>query len=184
MHQADGWLRRGGGNRLLVGAAIVMVPALAAGAPRDRSRYLSPDELRPGMKGVGRTVMSGTQIDTFELEVISVMHNAYYAKQDMVLIRCSGLNLEHSGIIGGMSGSPCYIRDESGKERLFGAVAFGWTFNKDPICGVQPITQMMDIPEIWSPDKRVRASTDEAPGGAEAARPATGPAIPLGQWIA
>jgi len=184
MHQADAWLRRGGGSRLLVGAAMAMVPALAAGAPLDRSRYISPDELRPGMKGVGRTVMSGTRIETFELEVISVMRNAYYAKQELVLIRCSGLNLEHSGIIGGMSGSPCYIRDESGKERLFGAVAFGWTFTKDPICGVQPITQMIDIPEVRSPDKRAQATADVPPAGANASRPPAGPAIPLDQWIA
>ncbi len=153
MQRTEGWRRLIGPMAMLTGMATVATPAPAR-AEIDRSRYISPDEIRPGMKGFGRTVMAGTTIETFELEVISVMRNAYYAKQDVILIRCSGLNLEHSGVVGGMSGSPCYIREEqTGKERLFGAVAFGWSFGKDPICGVQPITQMADIPEIRRPDK-------------------------------
>lgn len=123
-------------------------------AELDRSRYMAPNELRPGMKGFGRTVMSGTRIDTFEFEVVSVMTNAYYPKQDVILVRCSGLNLEHSGIIGGMSGSPCYITDEQGNDRMIGAVAYGWQFNKDPLCGVQPITQMLEIAKVRDPARR------------------------------
>lgn len=139
-------------------------------AELDRTRYMAPNELRPGMKGFGRTVMSGTRVDTFQFEVISVMSNAYYPKQDVILVRCSGLNLEHSGIIGGMSGSPCYIKDDNGHDRMIGAVAYGWQFNKDPLCGVQPITQMLDVAKIRDPSRRpatrpssmVEASGDNA----------------------
>jgi hypothetical protein len=130
---------------------LVLVWVLPAWGEVDHTRYMSPDELRPGMKGYGRTVMSGTKIEKFDVEVIAVMRNAYYAKQDVILVRCAGLNLEHSGIIGGMSGSPCYIRDDQGKERMIGAVAYGWQFNKDPICGVQPITQMLPISDVRDP---------------------------------
>lgn len=132
-------------------ATLAWAP-VAVSADFDRSKYISPDEVRPGMKGYGRTVMSGAKIETFQIEVIGVMRNAYYPKQDIVLVRCSGLNLEHSGIIGGMSGSPCYIVDEgSGQGRMLGAVAYGWTFNKDPVCGVQPIVQMLPISEVREP---------------------------------
>ncbi len=135
---------------VLTGAALLCGWGVAR-ADYDRTRYMGPEELRPGMRGFGRTVMSGAKIETFQVEVIAVMRNAYYARQDVILVRCSGLNLEHSGIIGGMSGSPCYIHDDQGRDRLIGAVAYGWTFNKDPICGVQPITQMLPIPEVRAP---------------------------------
>src|SRR5687768_9045828 len=148
--------RIGKDSRSGFGWKWVGLMVLAWGLPAwgaDNARYMSPDELRPGMKGYGRTVMSGSKIERFEVEVISVMRNAYYAKQDVILVRCSGLNLEHSGIIGGMSGSPCFIRDDQGRERMIGAVAYGWTFNKDPICGVQPITQMLSISEVRDPSQ-------------------------------
>ena len=98
------------------------------------------------MQGFGRPSCPAAKIEPSRSKSSVLMHNAYYAQQDVILVRCSGLNLEHSGIIGGMSGSPCYIHDDDGKDRMIGAVAYGWTFNKDPICGVQPITQMLPIP--------------------------------------
>lgn len=157
--------------------------AAAAGVTEiDRSRYMSPDEVRAGMKGVGRTVMSGTRIDTFNFEVVGVMRNAYYAQQDVILVRCSGLNLEHSGIIAGMSGSPCYVRDDSGRERMIGAVAYGWTFNKDPLCGVQPITQMLPIPDLRAP--KTQPAEEPSPATATASGGSDGTGVSLGELIA
>lgn len=170
----------------LLGAFLGLTAALPALADFDRSQYISPDEVRPGMKGFGRTVMSGSNIETFRFEVIAVMKNAFYAKQDVILVRCSGLNLEHSGIIGGMSGSPCYVEDEAtGQTRMMGAVAYGWQFNKDPICGVQPITQMLSIPNVRAPQLSAPATqpvADSGTGGPdEAAARSTG--IPVGEII-
>ncbi|GMV97619.1 MAG: hypothetical protein AMXMBFR83_19760 [Phycisphaerae bacterium] len=161
------------GPRLSIRGLTAVLWMLAAAGPAragyDPAKYISPDELRPGMKGYGRTVMSGGRIERFNVEVIAVMRNAFYAKQDVILVRCSGLNLEHTGIIGGMSGSPCYIVDEgTGAERMMGAVAYGWTFNKDPICGVQPITQMLPIPEVRMPAKPILAT--QAAAGEEPPR--------------
>lgn len=173
----------GGKNRLV--AMTILVVSILAGpvlAEVDRSLYMTTDELKPGMKGYGRTVMSGTTIETFDVEVISVMHNAFYAKQDIILIRCSGLNLEYSGIIGGMSGSPCYIRDEQGRERLIGAIAYGWTFNKDPICGVQPIAQMLDVANVRKPKPESRPSGDSQPASQASGAPRGG-GIPLEDWL-
>jgi hypothetical protein len=178
--------RRSGRIRFAVLTILILAvsfPATLLSADYDHSLYMAPSEVKPGMKGFGRTVMSGTDIQTFNVEVISVMRNAFYAKQDVILVRCSGLNLEHSGIIGGMSGSPCYIRDEQGRERMIGAVAYGWSFSKDPICGVQPITQMLEVAEVRKPkpDSRPAESSKPATGSAEA-RISGG--IPLENWIA
>src|SRR5262249_22336625 len=54
--------------------------------------------------------------------------------------RLLGEELDHTGVFQGMSGSPVYI---DGK--LLGAVAFGYQFAKDPIAGITPIQQMIEI---------------------------------------
>ncbi len=169
---------------IVLTACLIPAPAALAGTPGyDTDRYMSPDELRPGMKGYGRTVMSGSKIETFEIEVIDIMRNAYYARQDVILVRCSGLKLEHSGIIGGMSGSPCFIKDDTGRERMIGAIAYGWSFNKDPIAGVQPITQMLPIPSFRMPQDR--KPDEKPPSTAPATRVASGrgTGLPLGEVI-
>ena len=76
--------------------------------------------------------------------------------RDMVLCRLKGCNLEHAGIIQGMSGSPIYIEG-----KLLGAVAFAWEFAKDPIAGITP----------FSADDPVRAvERSEDHGGIERSR--------------
>jgi len=104
------------------------------------NQCLFENDIFPGMTGYGLTVMHGVTIDKFEFKVIDVIKN-FQPDMNVILVRCSGLGLEHSGIIAGMSGSPCYI---DGK--LIGAIAYGWGFSKDPIAGVQPIRQMLGIP--------------------------------------
>ncbi len=164
---------------------LLALPLLASSALADidRSLYMTTDELRPGMKGYGKTVLSGTNIQTFNVEVISVVHNSFYAKQDVILVRCSGLNLENTGIIGGMSGSPCYIRDDQGRERMIGAVAYGWSFNKEPICGVQPIAQMLEVGDVRKPRPETQPAGSSKPTTASASARQSG-GIPLEDWIA
>ena len=103
------------------------------------------------MKGVGRTVMVGTKLEEFGAEVLGVMRDVSPGR-DMVLCRLNGCNLEHAGIIQGMSGSPIYI---DGK--LLGAVAFAWEFAKDPIAGVTPFQQMVQY--VRSNDRRIAAES-------------------------
>lgn len=120
-------------------------PAVLHAEGFDPALHLRVDQIKPGMQGFGRSVFRGTEIATFGAEVISVMKN-FDPQLDVILVRCSGQNLEHSGIIGGMSGSPVYIKiSEDEPAKLIGAVAYGWTFNKDPVCGVQPIEHMLKV---------------------------------------
>ena len=98
---------------------------------------LRPEQLSPGMKGYGLSVFKGTRPERFEVEIIGVLHNAL-PKQDMILIHMSGADLEKHKVIAGMSGSPVYI---DGK--LIGALAYGWTFENDPLAGVTPIHNMV-----------------------------------------
>lgn len=134
--------------------AIVMVlgaciPALS-NEPEPKM-YWDVKDLRPGMKGVGKTVMVGTKLEEFGAEVLGVMRDVSPGR-DMVLCRLTGCNLEHAGIIQGMSGSPIYI---DGK--LLGAVAFAWEFAKDPIAGVTPFQQMVQY--VRANDRRIAAES-------------------------
>lgn len=101
---------------------------------------MAPSELRRGMSGFGLTTFQGTEIDTFQVEVLGVLKGALGPRMDMILARLSGGPLEHTGLIRGMSGSPVYIDG-----RLIGAIAYGWYFSKDPIGGITPIAQMLEV---------------------------------------
>ena len=101
---------------------------------------MAPSELRRGMSGFGLTTFQGTEIDTFQVEVLGVLKGALGPRMDMILARLSGGPLEHTGLIRGMSGSPVYIDG-----RLIGAIAYGWYFSKDPIGGITPIAHMLEV---------------------------------------
>jgi hypothetical protein len=127
----------------------------SAGEP-DPKTYWDVKDLRPGMKGVGKTVMVGTKLEEFGAEVLGVMRDVSPGR-DMVLCRLTGCDLEHAGIIQGMSGSPIYI---DGK--LLGAVAFAWEFAKDPIAGVTPFQQMVQY--VRASDRRIAAEARDRSG--------------------
>ncbi|MEZ5400571.1 MAG: SpoIVB peptidase S55 domain-containing protein [Bryobacteraceae bacterium] len=94
-------------------------------------------DVRPGMRGTGRTIFSGSTIEEFQAEILGVLENAG-PKQSIILARLSGGPLATSGVLQGMSGSPVYI---DGK--LIGAVALGFAFSKEPIAGIRPIEEML-----------------------------------------
>src|SRR5207302_4988018 len=114
---------------------LLLLPVPANASPKPES-YWPVDDVRPGMKGVGRTVIKGTKIEVFDAEVLGVLKNTSPGR-DMVLCRLSGLNLDKTGVIAGMSGSPVYIQG-----KLLGAVAYAWPYGKEPIAGITPFCQM------------------------------------------
>ncbi len=128
------------------------------------SRHMLVSEVKPGMKGYGLSVFSGTAIERFDVEVLSILKN-FNPRHDVILIKCHGANLEHTGTIAGMSGSPIYLTDSRGRSRMIGALAYGWPLMKDPVAGVQPIQYMLEIP----------ASTDSANPGPLSHNPSASP---------
>jgi len=92
------------------------------------------------MRGYGLTVMQGTRIDTFGVEVLGWDRNGSLPGRDHILVRLSGLGLEETGIIRGMSGSPVYVEGQ-----LVGAVAYGWSFANEPIGLLTPIDEMLEL---------------------------------------
>lgn len=107
--------------------------------PPDNPQVIPMSEITEGMEGVGYTVIHGTNVEPFKVKVISVLRKMWHGS-DAILIELEGLNLEHSGTVAGMSGSPIYF---DGK--IAGALAFGWNYAKDPIAGVTPIEEMYKL---------------------------------------
>ena len=99
------------------------------------------DQIRTGMHGVAYTVFQGVKPEPMDLEVLGVLHNVNGPKGNIILIRLKGQKVEYTGVVAGMSGSPVYI---DGK--LAGALAFRiGEFSKEPIAGVTPIADMLEI---------------------------------------
>jgi hypothetical protein len=101
---------------------------------------ISPEELEPGDRGWGLSVFRGDEPERFEVEVLGVLGN-FRAGTDYILARLEGHDLERSGVVAGMSGSPVYFDD-----KLAGAVAWSWSFSQDAIAGITPIAAMREIP--------------------------------------
>ena len=93
------------------------------------------------MKGTALTVFQGVKPESMDVEVLGVMHNVNGPKGDIILVRLHGTKPEYTGVVAGMSGSPVYF---DGK--LAGALAFRiGEFSKEPIAGVTPIEEMLEI---------------------------------------
>ena len=97
------------------------------------------EDLRPGMKGIARTVFAGTEPQEFSLEILGVLPGFTGPRQSTIIAKLSGTNVDKTGVFAGMSGSPVFIDD-----RLVGAIAYSFPFSKEPICGITPIRQMID----------------------------------------
>lgn len=131
---------------VLAVAALTLTSALALSQVRP---YMDVSEIKPGMQGYGLTVFRGQTPERFNVSVIDVLRQ-FRPGQDLVLVRTEHPLMEKAVTVAGMSGSPIYLND-----RLIGAYAYGWTFGKEPIAGVTPISNMLAEltrpidPKIW-----------------------------------
>lgn len=125
--------------KTLLSACLLCTAILSAQAPAT----MPVQDIRPGMKGQGRTVFKGGRIEKFDFEVLGVNRNGggplMAPGHSLILVKASGGPLAETGIIAGMSGSPCYI---DGK--LVGALSIGFPFEKEPIGGITPIEDMLE----------------------------------------
>ncbi len=138
----------------LVAAATPAVPILPV------------DALEPGQKATVKTVFEGHRIESFDAEIVGVLRGGR-AEGDMILARATSERVIRSGIAQGMSGSPVYV---DGK--LVGALSSGWTFSREPLFGVTPITEMLRVLDLPTGPETGSAgpSAVDAPGLARGVR--------------
>ncbi|MGF1449975.1 MAG: hypothetical protein ACFB20_11220 [Opitutales bacterium] len=124
---------------LLTGSLAADSESFSAG----ESALMPLSEVERGMRGEWRTVVSGTEVETFELEVLGVMENFIGPRRSVIICKAITPSQITSGPVSGMSGSPVYIEG-----RLVGAYAYGYTWPKEQaIIGVTPIDQMLEVLE-------------------------------------
>lgn len=162
------------GLLLLISSSLI-VPAqvrLQTTSTANNGTALFPlEDLKPGMKGVARTVFSGSEPQEFNLEILGVLNGYTGPRQSTIIAKLSGTNVDRTGVFAGMSGSPVFIDN-----KLVGAIAYSFPFSKEPICGITPIKQMIDIFEQG--DKKPRATEARAVSFSSLARADWKPALP------
>jgi hypothetical protein len=162
---------------LTVGAAlaVLLYPGLlpaqtdAAGGPPSGGGFFPLSEVHRGLTGTAWTVFTGNKPEPMEVEILGVLRGARGPGHDMILAQLHGAKPEYTGMVAGMSGSPVYIGD-----RLLGSLSYRiGQFSKDPIAGITPIEQMLEVRDL----------PIDSGGAAEAAstnRNAAAPASPAG----
>ena len=146
--------KRSAGWIACLGLAMTLSWAVSAQEEGEASAVptIGIDEVSRGQKGFGLSVFAGTQPERFEVEVLGVLRNST-AELSYILARLSGQDLERSGVIAGMSGSPVYF-----DRRLAGAVAFSYQFGLDAIAGITPIDAMRQLSDLpAAPGRQVSA---------------------------
>jgi hypothetical protein len=161
-------------GRAFLAAVVLCLPASLTAIQNSKSVETIPvSQIHAGMRGVAYTVFQGTQPEAMEVEVLGVLRNANGPKGDVILIRLGGAKAEYTGVVAGMSGSPVYLNG-----KLAGAVAFRiGEFSKEPIAGVTPITEMLEISAM---DRSPAPSTVEAKAAANLSSKTASPGIASG----
>ena len=100
--------------------AALLLPATpaAAGDP-----IMPMSQVRSGMQCTGYSVVRGTEISSFGVEILDVIDGDASGQGPRLLVRVSGPAVDGTGVGPGFSGSPIYCRDEQGTDRNAGAIS-------------------------------------------------------------
>jgi hypothetical protein len=150
-------------RRLLLLAIVLSAPAPAAALAADPIMPLS--EVRSGMRCTGLSVVRGTDISSFDVEVIDVIAHDPAAGGPRLLIRVSGPAVDVTGIGAGFSGSPILCDG-----RHAGAISEGIGAYGNHVVLATPIEEILTARPAPAP-----ASARRAPRIVRAARPLLGP---------
>jgi hypothetical protein len=129
------WGITGGVLALLLATA----PAASAGDP-----ILPLNQVQPGMVCEGRSVVRGTEISSFDVEVIDVLRGGP-AYLDRILVRVSGPAVDATGIGPGFSGSPIFCPGPSGPANA-GAISEGVGEYGNKVALATPIEEILREP--------------------------------------
>jgi hypothetical protein len=124
--------------------SAAVTTAVAAGPPPSNGGFYPLAQVHRGLVGTAWTVFEGSKPEPMEVEILGVLRGARGPGHDMILARLRGARPEYTGVVAGMSGSPVYIGD-----KLLGSLSYRiGQFSKEPIAGITPIEQMMEVRDI------------------------------------
>jgi hypothetical protein len=132
----------------------ILLAVLLFAAPLLAQNFFPLEQIKPGMMGTGLTVFSGFKPEEFQVEVVDVLRN-FHPNRNLILVRLRGKKAEFTGVAGGMSGSPIYFEG-----KLAGALSYAVAaFVKEPLAGVTPISEMLEIIDREASRKSELAAT-------------------------
>lgn len=129
---------------LFVGFALVLF-VLAPPVLGEQISYFPFSGIRKGMKAVGKTVLYGTRVEGFSLEVIDVVQAKDITDSYFVVLVTDDKIKNLGGILAGMSGSPVYVRN-----RIAGALSHSFETQDHLVGVVTPIEAML---KIWQEEE-------------------------------
>jgi hypothetical protein len=147
---------------LLVGVLLAAPAPAAVAVAADPIMPLA--ELRSGMRCTGLSVVRGTEISSFDVEVLDVIAREAGLSGPRILVRASGAAVDESGVGQGFSGSPIICDG-----RNAGAISEGLGDYGNHVVLATPIEEILTD----RPARPTRARHD--PRLARAARPLAGP---------
>ncbi len=160
------------GRKSVLICTIVLTVIAVVGFAGSSVDFMLLGEVKPGMAGIGKTVVADNVISEFNVSVIGVIDEPGESS-DFIVVRVSGEAIGRSGgIAQGMSGSPIYI---DGK--LVGALSRAAVWSKDltPIGLVTPIEHMLGMIDSIDGSLSSGANTDSILRGVKLCQLATAP---------
>lgn len=160
-------------SRRLAALALALVGFLTIAAPaslfaQDTARPTGPpknpgifplSQVRRGLTGTAWTVFEGNTPEPMQVEILGILRGARGPGQDMILAQLRGAKPEYTGVVEGMSGSPVYV---DGK--LLGSISYRiGMFTKDPIAGITPIEQILEVRDLALHDGELREAAADSP---------------------
>jgi len=165
------------GLLLLLGSGLLLAQStpVPVGPPPSSGGFFPLSEVRAGMTATAWTVFTGTKPEPMEVQILGVLRGARGPGHDMILAQLHGAKPEYTGVVAGMSGSPVYIGN-----RLLGSLSYRiGQFSKDPIAGITPIEQMLEVRDLpVEPSLTTAAGPRSAPDVSPVSSPGSGPSIP------
>ena len=123
-------------------------PALAA------DPIMPLEDVERGMECEGRSVIRGTEIETFDVEILDVIAQDPQGSGPVILFRASGPAVDETGLGFGFSGSPIYCPDSDGLLRNAGAVFAGVEDYGNDTALATPIESILSMPVETPPQAR------------------------------
>lgn len=129
--------------------AVLLTPVAGWAQVRAGIPPIMPlQDIKPGMRGIGRTVIQGQKIEEFDIEIIGILQGGggVIPVRHLMLFRVSGPLTDRSGgTAAGMSGSPLYING-----KLIGALSAGYLNQpgKRDLALATPIEEMLTVLDL------------------------------------
>lgn len=150
-------------------AAVAFAAAVTPAAAAGRDPIVPLSDIHRGMTCTARTVVQGTEITSFGVEVLDVVGDVN-GSGPRILVRVSGDAVAGSGIASGFSGSPVYCADRNGTIGNAGAISATIGQYGNDVGLVTPIEQMLGL-AVKPPSGARRATRAEAASARPVATP-------------